>query len=166
MIRKLLTVLLDNIGINSDLQNLKSRAEFYFHFGHKWQCALVLDDASSLINRRTNHDVERNGKVAVFLRCLEYYGGMLFITTSGVGMIDEAYKSHIHMSLYLPPATKDSTLQMWEKYIENATTDHRIFISEDDHAKILQIAENNYDAGHTWDHRQIQNVIESAIGLA
>jgi hypothetical protein len=36
----------------------------------------------------------------VFLRVLEYYSGILFLTTNRVGIMDEAFKSRIHVSLY------------------------------------------------------------------
>lgn len=44
--------------------------------------------------------------MTVFLRILEYYNGVLFLTTNRVGTLDDAFKSHIHMSLYYPVLTE------------------------------------------------------------
>lgn len=37
--------------------------------------------------------------VAVFLRMLEYYNGILFLTTNRPGVLDEAVKSRVQLSL-------------------------------------------------------------------
>ncbi len=51
--------------------------------------------------------------VTVFLRILEYYSGILFLTTNRVGNIDEAFKSRIHISLYYPPLDRRQTLDIF-----------------------------------------------------
>jgi hypothetical protein len=38
----------------------------------------------------------------VFLRQLEYYSGILFLTANRVGVLDEAFKSRINISLRYP----------------------------------------------------------------
>lgn len=43
---------------------------------------------------------------AVFLRVLEYYAGILFLTTNRIGGFDEAFASRIHMSLHYPQLTE------------------------------------------------------------
>jgi len=53
----------------------------------------------------------------VFLRVLEYYSGILFLTTNRVGTLDEAFKSRIHLSLYYPSLNRDQTLQIFEMNI-------------------------------------------------
>ncbi|XHG04116.1 hypothetical protein AWENTII_007396 [Aspergillus wentii] len=42
---------------------------------------------------RDRTDIERNAMVSVFLRILEYYSGILFLTTNRVGALDEAFRS-------------------------------------------------------------------------
>lgn len=59
----------------------------------------------------------------MFLRVLEYYNGILFLTTNRVGTLDEAFKSRIHISLYYPPLSLDQTLSIFDVNIEKL---HRI----------------------------------------
>ena len=40
--------------------------------------------------------------IGVFLRVLEYYAGILFLTTNRIGDFDEAFTSRIHMRLFYP----------------------------------------------------------------
>ncbi|RYP57753.1 hypothetical protein DL769_009300 [Monosporascus sp. CRB-8-3] len=50
----------------------------------------------------------------LFLRVLEYYSGILFLTTNRIGALNEAFKSRIHLSLYYQPPSKEQTLGIFE----------------------------------------------------
>lgn len=54
----------------------------------------------------------------MFLRVLEYYSGVLFLTTNRVGTIDEAFKSRIHVSLYYKDLDWEQIRQIFQYYIE------------------------------------------------
>lgn len=49
---------------------------------NKWGCVLLLHEADVFMARRTQTNLQRNALVSVFLRVLEYYAGILFLTTS------------------------------------------------------------------------------------
>lgn len=49
--------------------------------------------------------------LVVFLRTLEYYAGILFLTTNRVALFDDAFKSRIHMSLYYPALDVGTALE-------------------------------------------------------
>ena len=49
----------------------------------------------------------------VFLRVLEYYSGVLILTTNRVGQFNKAIKSRINLSLYYPPLNEDQSLKIW-----------------------------------------------------
>lgn len=110
----------------------------------------------------------------VFLRILEYYRGILFLTTNRVGTIDEAFKSRIHMSLYYPPLDLDQTLQIFQvnidrlKKMEDAETDttYKVEVNGD---SILMWAENHFRMSlefERWNGRQIRNAFQTAASLA
>lgn len=50
----------------------------------------------------------------VFLRILDYYSGILLMTTNRAGALDEAFKSRIHYKIYYPPLNKQQTLEIWK----------------------------------------------------
>lgn len=54
----------------------------------------------------------------MFLRVLEYYSGVLFLTTNRVGTIDEAFKSRIHVSLYYKDLDWEQIRQIFQYNIE------------------------------------------------
>ena len=64
---------------------------------------MLIDEADVYIKRR-NDDMAMNAVVGVFLRVLEYFNGLLFLTTNRVEDIDEAIVSRcIALIKYYPP---------------------------------------------------------------
>ncbi|OBT88775.1 hypothetical protein VE02_02394 [Pseudogymnoascus sp. 03VT05] len=68
--------------------------------GHMWKCVVLLDEADVFLEQRTLSDPKRNALVSVFLRVLEYYDGILILTSNRVGTFDEAFKSRIQLALH------------------------------------------------------------------
>jgi hypothetical protein len=78
----------------------------------RWDCVLLLDEADVYIRRRDN-DLQHNAIVAEFLRTLEYFSGLLFMTTNRVGDIDDAILSRcIAVIAYEAPGPADAR-QLW-----------------------------------------------------
>lgn len=55
----------------------------------KWNCLLLLDEADVFVRQRGS-DLNQNAIVAVFLRMLEYFDGLMFMTTNRSDDIDDA----------------------------------------------------------------------------
>jgi hypothetical protein len=69
----------------------------------RWGAVMLIDEADVYIKRR-NDDMTMNAVVGVFLRVLEYFNGLLFLTTNRVDDIDEAIVSRcIALIRYEPP---------------------------------------------------------------
>lgn len=115
--------------------------------------------------------------VSVFLRILEYYEGILFLTTNKVGLIDEAFKSRIHMALFYPWLDEAQTQRIWSTFIRRAQeAQQNLEINE---REILDFAREHlqkqvqspYGQGPDktapgWNGRQIKNAFMSAIAIA
>lgn len=73
----------------------------------RWGAVMLIDEADVYIKRRDDN-IAANAVVGVFLRVLEYFNGLLFLTTNRVGDIDEAIISRcIAMIRYHPPGLDD-----------------------------------------------------------
>lgn len=113
--------------------------------------------------------MRRNSVVSVFLRVLEYYSGILFLTTNKVGHFDEAFKSRIHVSLYYPALDKRSTLKIWKMNLERLVKGKKALEVEGE--EIYEYAGKHYkelykNGKPTWNGRQIKNAFQTAIALA
>lgn len=96
--KPLFVITCGDLGLTPDA--VESSLKNVFRLAHLWDCVLLLDEADVFLAQRSKYDMKRNALVSVFLRVLEYYNGLLFLTTNRVGTIDEAFKSRIHLSLY------------------------------------------------------------------
>lgn len=96
-----------------------------FQLAHKWGCVLLLDEADIFLAKRTRSDLRHNAVTSVFLRSLEYYAGILFLTTNRVGAIDPAFRSRIQMSLFYPKLSLDVTCQLYMKFIRRAKAEQQ-----------------------------------------
>lgn len=73
----------------------------------RWGAIMLIDEADVYIKRRDDN-IAANAVVGVFLRVLEYFNGLLFLTTNRVGDIDEAIISRcIALIRYHPPGLED-----------------------------------------------------------
>jgi AAA+ superfamily predicted ATPase len=73
----------------------------------RWGAVMLIDEADVYIKRRDDN-IAANAVVGVFLRVLEYFNGLLFLTTNRVSDIDEAIISRcIAMIKYHPPGYED-----------------------------------------------------------
>ncbi|KAK4863480.1 hypothetical protein LT330_002258 [Penicillium expansum] len=155
--------------LGSTAKEVEEALETNFSLANRWGCILLLDEADVFLAARTPTDFTRNGLVAVFLRVLEYYAGILFLTTNRVGDFDEAFASRIHISLYYPPLTLISTIQVFQlnlaMIIERFQTKGRkIHIDK----QILEFVSQYFLANEKarLNGRQIRNACQTALALA
>jgi hypothetical protein len=87
---------LNVVAMESALKDVLLRAQ-------RWGAVMLIDEADVYIKRRAD-DLTMNAVVGVFLRVLEYFNGLLFLTTNRVEDIDEAIVSRcIALIRYHPP---------------------------------------------------------------
>ena len=79
-----------------------------------WNTVLFLDEAGIFLERRNTSDLERNKMVSIFLRMLEYYKGILCLTTNRVKEIDDAIHSRIHVTPHYLSLSTSSRHQIWK----------------------------------------------------
>lgn len=83
----------------------------------RWNAILLLDEADVFLEERSLHELERNKLVTIFLRVLEYYEGILFMTTNRVQSFDLAFQSRIDISLNYPDLDIKSRKLVWRNFL-------------------------------------------------
>ena len=101
---------------------VERRLPHIFERAARWKAVLLLDEADVLLEQRSAQDVHRNALVCVFLRTLEYYQGMMFLTTNRVRQIDEAIASRIHFNLKYGKLGLEQRTNIWRIFLERAAT--------------------------------------------
>ncbi|KAF5385540.1 hypothetical protein D9757_006723 [Collybiopsis confluens] len=135
--------------------NLDTALERVFEVATAWKAIVLVDEADVFLEQRSLHDLERNAMVAVFLRHVEYYRGILFLTTNRVKAFDEAFLSRIHVALHFHELSFESKVQVWKAFM--AKVDAASCVT-DDQVRIL--AKRNVNG------RQIKNAARTAQSLA
>ncbi len=88
----------------------------------RWDSVLLLDEADVYIRRRDN-DLEHNAIVAEFLRTLEYFNGLLFMTTNRVADIDDAVLSRCIAIIQFETPTQEQAKQLWKSLAQQFNTE-------------------------------------------
>jgi hypothetical protein len=95
-------------ALGTTAENIEKNLRIIFQRGKRWNCVLLLDEADVFVVQRGNN-IEQNAIVAEFLRTLEYFDGLLFMTTNRPDDIDEAIISRCAAIIdYAPPTSKDA----------------------------------------------------------
>ncbi|MDB5776929.1 MAG: family ATPase [Herbaspirillum sp.] len=83
----------------------------------RWEAIILLDEADVYIRRRDN-DLEHNAIVAEFLRTLEYFNGLLFMTTNRIGDVDDAILSRCIATIHYDTPPKPDATRLWKLLAE------------------------------------------------
>ena len=70
--------------LGTDSRYLEVELQKILDICHAWGAILLLDEADVFLEKRNMHDIHRNALVSIFLRQLEYFQGILFLTTNRV----------------------------------------------------------------------------------
>ncbi|GAW22520.1 hypothetical protein ANO14919_120570 [Xylariales sp. No.14919] len=152
-----------------------------FRYAHLWECILLLDEADIFLTQRERggDNLERNAIVGVFLRTLEYYSGILFLTTNRVGALDEAFRSRVHISLWYPHLSLPDTIKILRANLERlprwdntkGSTQGLIKVMDENIEAFICREYENYSRTvqkerGPWNGRQIRNAVQIAASLA
>ncbi|KAK3366105.1 aaa family ATPase [Lasiosphaeria ovina] len=184
-----------------------------FRLADTWNCVLLLDEVDTFFSQRAKGDetLAKNALVSgefaglqqlttlaqiprylvtnalfsflVFLRVLEYYDGLLFLTTNRPGALDEAFKSRIHLKLHYPRLGQKQTMEIWDMNMTRLEKIEKERCRKNPAARPLQITRKSIlrfaeevfrkqkrqdpnSAVVLWNGRQIRNAFQVASSLA
>lgn len=112
-----------------------------------------------------------------FLRVLEYYNGIMFLTTNRPGVLDDAVKSRVHLNLHYGHLSEEQTVAIFKLNIQRLReiekqrhpdpSEQMVVL----HKEILQFASEHFNQLHEgrsvgrWNGRQIRNAFLLASSL-
>lgn len=132
-----------------------------FEYSVRWKAIVLMDEADIFLAERDTENVQRNALVSVFLRELEYFDGIMVLTSNRVGVIDEAFQSRLDIALAFEPFTVNERTNVWYNFIEDLAPQ----ISQKEQDLLRRKVDN------IWSHkdlngRQIRNCVKTASILA
>ncbi|KAK4870872.1 hypothetical protein LT330_000109 [Penicillium expansum] len=153
--RPLYRVTCGDIGIKTE--QVEKYLESVLHLGKIWNCVVLLDEADVFLEQRSLEDMNRNALVSAFLRVVEYFEGILILTTNRVGTFDEAFKSRIQLALHYPPLGEEQRRAIWQTFIKRLDGFDEDAIDVEDIMGNLHVLQREKLNG-----RQIRNAVTTA----
>ena len=151
--RPLLSLTCSDIGVKPD--EIERNLMRWFKIAESWGAIMLVDEADIYLEQRQVTDVSRNHLVAGFLRALDYYKGILFLTTNRVGTFDEAFISRIHVIIHYPDFTDEERDRVWWTFFGKLEEDRgatmRITQSAKDYTQSKELRDLR------WNGREIRN---------
>lgn len=99
--------------LGTDYATIEKRLGKLMALSAEWGAIMLLDEADLLIRSRSM-DFEQNAIVSVMLRLLEFYPGIIFMTTNLLDVVDEAVLSRcIAVIKYVPPHNDEVRTRLW-----------------------------------------------------
>ncbi|KAI1123929.1 P-loop containing nucleoside triphosphate hydrolase protein [Nemania abortiva] len=125
-----------------------------------WKAIVLLDEADVFLEMREEKagNAERNTLVAIFLKELEYFSGIIFLTTNRVEAFDWAMKSRVHLALGFSPPGPAVRRQMWTQALGTVPADE---LAIDDVAQAVGVL-----ADRGLNGREIYSTLNTARTIA
>ncbi|KAK3340861.1 hypothetical protein B0H65DRAFT_578914 [Neurospora tetraspora] len=140
--------------VGTEAKHVESNLARIFALATSWQAILLLDEADVFLESRGKGDsTDKNALVSVFLRVLEYYQGIIFLTTNQIAQFDVAIPSRIHISIAYGHLNEDQMTKIFQGFLD--PLEDRDLI--EDYAGILNYLDE-YVYSMRFDGRQIRNI--------
>ncbi|EAA29861.2 P-loop containing nucleoside triphosphate hydrolase protein [Neurospora crassa] len=144
--------------LGTEVSAVEEQLERIFNLAKRWNAVTLLDEADVLLCKRSSAEMDRNAIVAVFLRMLEYFQGVLFLTTNRKQDFDDAFKSRIHVTISYPKLSPDAKSRIWESLINtNKSVEVDESWTKDIYNALGQLNLNG---------RTIKNILRTAVAYA
>ena len=155
--RPLITLSSGEMGDNSISVEKRLNAEF--RLAEAWNAVLLLDEADVFMAERSNDNLAQNAITSVFLRKLEYYQGILLLTTNRMERIDSAFDSRIHFRFNFEDLDADARASIWKTFLTKAGGKGEVKVQiSDEERKGL--------AARKLNGRQIKNIVSVSRAYA
>lgn len=163
--RPLLSLTSGDISSDMSAVSVERNLNYYLNLGERYGALVLLDEADVFLEERRPKDLTRNGLVSIFLRALEYYRGVLFLTTNRVEAFDSAFTSRIHVALHFHKLKDHDRLRIWNNNLERLERDSngKVYVSN----STREFVYDNEDVrALRWNGREIRNAMQTAVALA
>lgn len=150
--------------------------------GQRWGCVILLDEADTYLAKRGSDTFERNAIVGAFLRQLEWYPGIMILTSNRSLDFDGAVAQRVHLQLFYPHLNSVAASKVWKTYctaekcqqlvVERGSRKPKVEIQPEVHTwweRYYNAATHDREeqgAQPWWSGRRIQSAFREATALA
>lgn len=108
------------LGTNEE--QVEKKLQLVLRRAMRWKAILLIDEADVYVRERGS-DIQQNAIVGVFLRILERYRGILFLTTNRATCVDDAILSRLTAHLRYESPSEEELKSIWRVLSRNYKVD-------------------------------------------
>ncbi|RPB28794.1 P-loop containing nucleoside triphosphate hydrolase protein [Terfezia boudieri ATCC MYA-4762] len=131
-----------------------------------WNAILLIDEADIFLEARSSSGgrdgIIRNAMVGIFLRLLEYFRGVMFLTTNRVETFDPAFKSRIHLAMRYRELSEEARVEVWRNFVSKLPGSVRdVELTEGEYSGVERLAKK-------WpaiNGREIKNAVKTGLRI-
>ena len=154
--RPLLRLTTQDVGLS---EHVESHLRKWFTLAAKWDAILLIDEADLFLEQRREGNLERNSLSTVFLRTMEYYKGVLFLTTNRPGHIDDSFISRITYPISYQSLSSETKKKLVDKFVNKFEETSTIEFEQ----TAIKFLKSNCDS---LNGREIRNMLQNAVASA
>lgn len=160
----------EDLGVNP--AQLGANIKRVFEMATAWDAVILLDEADVFMAERNPNDIHRNELVSIFLRELEYFRGIIFLTTNLYNTIDSAFRSRVSLHLLFQQLPREARESVWRKFLQRLPEQKHLTDKPADHSgdggkEVISSGERPLDDGDMrelslWhlNGREIKNAVK------
>lgn len=109
--------------LGTDVVSLENKLSQILTMVQRWNAIILVDEADVFLEKRDTQNLQRNSIVCVFLRLLEKYNGIMFLTTNRKTELDHAFQSRISLILEYTDLSEQERFKVWSNLLKHAKID-------------------------------------------
>lgn len=146
--------------LGTDPKRLENNLSRIMKIASSWNAVVLFDEVDAFVTQRDSMNLERNAMTAVFLRLLERYTGIMFMTTNLRGNLDEAFLSRCTSSIEYNQLSCAVREMIWTSILKKAEKLNTLKVEQEVYDKVNLLAQNEING------RIIKNTVRLGYSMA
>lgn len=141
-------------------EELENSLDKVMKVANSWDAIILLDEVDVFAVKRDGASIERNAMTAIFLRLLERYSGIMFMTTNLLNNLDDAFISRSTAIIKYEELASQDRAKIWLNLFDKVEKLNTIKLDEFLKDDIEELSSHNING------RVIKNTVRLAYSLA
>ena len=140
--------------LGHDIWEIEDRLKKLLINAKRWDAIVLIDEADVYLQDRKGKSISDTAIVSTFLRQLESYNGIMFLTSNrAIDEIDPAFKNRIIQTFYFPDLNKEDRKKIWINLLKRQ-------------GEVFNDKQLDTLSDYELNGRQIKNIIKASIAKA
>lgn len=111
---------MDISELGTHVEQIEKNLALIFKRVEKWNAIILFDEIDIFLAKRDKNDLNRTAIVGVFLRLMDYFRGIMFLTSNLPQVLDYAISSRVTLRIDYPDLDEKTREIVWKDKLEKA----------------------------------------------